>query len=150
MLIPVLLKLKCVHFLNTKKPRQHNADGAFPFKTNSQLHRRHFHVLELHRAVFQHGFYHGIFRYAAREDVFRQLVQNHALEHALQMPCAELWVEAGFAQVIEYFGDGFELDAGLGQALLDLAELDVTMRPLAPFFGNPSLLYILVLFALLP
>ena len=97
---------------DNKKPRQHNADGAFPFKTNSnKLHRRHLHVLKLHRAAFQHRFHHGIFRHTAQEDIFRQLIQNHALQYALQRPRPKPRVEAGFAQVIEHFGGGFELDA---------------------------------------
>jgi hypothetical protein len=105
----------------------------------AMMYLQHLHVLGLHRAVFQHGFYHRIFRDAAGEDVFRQLVQNHTLEHALERADAELRVIAGFAQVVEHFAGGFELDAGLGQALLDLPELDVHDAAGAFFFESTAL-----------
>ena len=39
----------------------------------------HVHVLELDVAVFEHGFHHGVLTHAARENVFRELVEHEAL-----------------------------------------------------------------------
>ena len=92
-------------------PASTTLTGLSYLQNQPELHRRHLHVLKLHRAVFQHRLYHGIFTHAARKNIFRQLIQNHALQYPLQRPRPKPRVGAGFAQVIEHFGGGFELDA---------------------------------------
>ena len=60
-----------------------------------------------------------------RRELFAQLVQNHALQHALQGPGPKLRVEAQLTKVVAHPGGGFEDDTGFGQALLSLLELAV-------------------------
>jgi hypothetical protein len=45
-------------------------------------------------AVFQHGFYHGVFADFAGENLLAQLVEDDALNNALERTGAELRVEA--------------------------------------------------------
>jgi hypothetical protein len=64
----------------------------------------------VHGAVSQHGFYHGVLAHFAGENLLAQLVEDDALEHALERAGAELRVEALFAEVVEHLVGGFEAD----------------------------------------
>ena len=44
----------------------------FFVESNGHIQQCQRYALKLHRTVFQHGVYHGIFAHAAREDVLRQ------------------------------------------------------------------------------
>jgi hypothetical protein len=107
-----------------KKPRQQLASRAFSFNL-LYLYYRQFHVLEVDFAILQHGFYHGVLAHFPRENLLAQLVEDDALNNALERTGAELRVEALLAEVVEHFVGGFEGDAGLVQALLNLLELDI-------------------------
>jgi hypothetical protein len=48
----------------------------------------------VHLAIFQHGFYHGILADFAGEYLLAQLVEDDALNNALERAGAELRVEA--------------------------------------------------------
>ncbi len=101
------------------------------------LHRRQLHILKPDGTVFQHGFYHRVLADFAGEYLLAQLVENHALQHALEGPGAELRVEALLAEVVEHLVGGFEGDADFVQALLNLLELAVPQT--APFFEDVAL-----------
>jgi hypothetical protein len=98
--------------------------GLFLFKSTS-LHCRQLYVLEVDFAILQHSFYYGVLADFAGENLLAQLVEDDALNNALERTGAELRIEALLAEVVEYFVGGFEGDAGLVQALLNLLELDV-------------------------
>jgi hypothetical protein len=66
--------------------------GLFLFKP-TLLHSRQLHVLEVDFAVFQHGFYHGVLADFAGENLLAQLVEDDALNNALERAGAELRVE---------------------------------------------------------
>ena len=98
---------------------------GFPTNILNDLHRRQFHVLKPHAAVLQHRLNKGVFTHFAGEYLFAQLVEDDALDNALERAGAELRVETLLAEVVKHLVGGFERDASLVQALLNLLELDV-------------------------
>jgi hypothetical protein len=96
--------------------------GLFFFQPTS-LHSRQLHIFKVDFAIFQHGFYHGVFADFAGENLLAQFVEDDALNNALERTGAELRVEALLAEVVEYLVGGLEGDAGLVQALLNLLEV---------------------------
>jgi hypothetical protein len=67
--------------------------GLFLFKP-ILLHSWQFHVFEVDFAIFQHGLYYGVFADFAGEYLLAQLVEDDALDNALERAGAELQVEA--------------------------------------------------------